>query len=467
MSPTHPTLELLRELGIPATAFDTPDAPELTRFATTHRLDIGALRSLAAQTNEAGRTVRSSGNVMCLRVDGGLILALRPAVHDDGGATEEILHEVRNAITAVAGWARIARREGGATLRADQALGAIEAAALVAMDASAPRATRARGGASERRGTVGERRGAIVAIGALVAQAMELVEPLAQERRVVVRHTVAPDLRVAMPRGAALSAITNLMKNAIEGSEAGDEVVVRASRSGATSASGTVEITVANPSSAPGVPQIGRSTKGAGRGVGLSVVAGVAQAAGGSLRFSRSAGGLLLATLRLPEPGALPAPSVEETAAQLARERPRHDGMISGTRPATRGREHDTSEQPIHQVLVVDDESSIRSLVTTALSISGVGAAAVAHPDELVGDRRVFELALVDLRLGELDGLEVARQLVAEGRVRKIALMTGAPVGQKPADVVAIVRKPFDLDELQNRIAEWIADDGPRVARAR
>jgi CheY-like chemotaxis protein len=443
---------MLIELGIPAIELGSAEDPEIERFAVSHGLDVGALRSLAAQTLEQGREVRASGNVVCLRQDGVLVMALRapsPARgHDDGRASEEILHEVRNAITAVAGWARIARQEGGATVRADQALGAIEAAALVAMDAAAHR---------DHRGAIGARP---VAIGALVAQARELLEPLARERKVALQESVAPELRVAIPRASALSAISNLIKNAIEASQPGDEVMIRASRTGGRGR-GTVEITVANPSPS-GVPRIGRSSKGPGRGVGLSVVSGIAEAAGGSLRFSRGAGGLLLASLRLPEPGAATEPSVEEVTAQLSRDRARHDGMVSGTRPAARARDESGA-----RVLVVDDEHSIRSLVTTALSLAGIAAVAVAVPDEIADDGHVFELALVDLRLGDLDGLEVARQLQADGKVRRVVLMTGAPIGQKPADVLAIVRKPFDLDELQSRIAEWTAEGLPNVARAR
>jgi len=441
----------LQQLGLSVTFLPQPgtDASltQVAAFAEQEGLDPASIEALLIEAFELGSASSVDGRVGCLYTADGAIVAVRDA------AIDAALHEVRNAVTGVAGWARIARREGGATARADDALAAIEAASMVAIEAASiePRAE-----LQTRERRTPERRAAVAV---LIAQARELIEPLAQERDVRVESSAPAELRVALTRSELLSALSNLLKNAIEGSERGDRVSIGATRQG-----GHISITVENPARGAALPIIGKTSKGIGRGIGLGVVARVARQAEGSLAFSFGAHDAMVATLTLPdaEPRRLATgkpskPAAAIPAERVARDRGRAGGLASGTRPRARA---------TTQVLVLDDESSIRGLVTTALSLSGISAVGIGGPAELPKEG-TFELALVDLRLGEYDGLVVARDLVASGRVRRIVLMTGAPVGQRPHDVLAIVRKPFDLDELAARIAEWTAQEPTPVRRAR
>ncbi len=442
-------VRFLEQLGLRVAFVPRPGTDacreQVAAFCQQEGLDAEAVEALIVESFEEGTASSIDGRLACLYASDGVIVAARDATMDAA------LHEVRNAVTGVAGWARIARREGGATARADDALAAIEAAAMVAIDAAsiatddAP-ATKAAPRAADRRASVA----------VLITQARELVEPLAQERGVRLEVSAPAELRVGVTRSELLSALSNLLKNAIEASRRGERVLIGASRE-----RDGIAIRVENPAHGASAPVIGRTSKGAGRGIGLTLVDRIARRAEGSLAFTVSAGAMV-ATLSLPDGEPRSRATTRKPASvipteRVSRERVRPAGVASGTRPRARA---------TTQVLVLDDETSIRGLVTTALSLSGISAIGAGGPAE-VPTEGTFDLALVDLRLGEHDGLAIARDLVASGRVRRIALMTGAPVGQRPHDVLAIVRKPFDLDELAARIAEWTAPEPAPLRRAR
>jgi signal transduction histidine kinase len=471
MSDRGSIVSFLSQLGLGAEFVrDTTEVRPLAEaFALREGLDPVALAELIERAFVEGNTASFDGRVACLRVPDGVVVALR----DPALATT--LHEVRNAITAVAGWARIARQEGGATARADKALVAIEAAALVAMDAAAAGTTRPSDAPISEEPLPKARP---LSVGALLSQALSLVEPMARERNVALRESAPPDLRVALTRGELLSAISNLLKNAIEACHPGDEVAV-----GAMRVLDTIEIEVTNPSHGAPLPSVGRSSKGTGRGIGLRVVSNVAKKGGGELLFEGRAD-TMVARLRLPE--AAPNETRDRRAQvgsieRVVRPRVRGPALASGTRLAARGfdRESDDATGPIAlagspgSVLVMDDEHAIRDLVTTALGLSGISALGASGPEDLATEpHRTFELALVDLRLGDRDGLAVARQLVKDGWARRVVIMTGAPLGTKPADVLAVVRKPFDLDELTESVTLWATPNttpglAPRARRTR
>jgi NtrC-family two-component system response regulator AlgB len=77
-------------------------------------------------------------------------------------------------------------------------------------------------------------------------------------------------------------------------------------------------------------------------------------------------------------------------------------------------------------VLVIDDEKNIRT--TLSLCLEGIGCAVTAVPSADVAiaalGRQAFDLVFLDLRLGEIDGLEVLPQLLAERPELTIVMMT-------------------------------------------
>jgi two-component system OmpR family response regulator len=112
-----------------------------------------------------------------------------------------------------------------------------------------------------------------------------------------------------------------------------------------------------------------------------------------------------------------------------------------------------------HRILVVDDEGSLRDLVTTALEF--VGHEVTVAVDGLDALAKVPEVApdliVLDVNMPHVDGIEVCRRLRADGDTTPVIFLTARDT---PADVVeglAVggddhVAKPFHLQVLIARI---------------
>jgi two-component system response regulator PilR (NtrC family) len=107
------------------------------------------------------------------------------------------------------------------------------------------------------------------------------------------------------------------------------------------------------------------------------------------------------------------------------------------------------------RVLVVDDERSMRDFLKILLSRRGyetVTAQGGAEAIEMLG-QSAFDLALVDLRMPEVDGLTVLREARACGLSTQIVMMTAYATTQTALDAMKLgaydyVTKPFKVDEL-------------------
>src|SRR5688572_485908 len=110
-------------------------------------------------------------------------------------------------------------------------------------------------------------------------------------------------------------------------------------------------------------------------------------------------------------------------------------------------------------VLVVEDEADIRTIVATVLRESGHRVTLAADgPIALAQIRaRMFDAALIDVRLPTLDGLTLFRQLRQLAPATDVIIMTGHG---NVADAVAALKegaldylsKPLEVDELAVRL---------------
>ena len=84
---------------------------------------------------------------------------------------------------------------------------------------------------------------------------------------------------------------------------------------------------------------------------------------------------------------------------------------------------------PKPRVLVVDDEPSFLSFVGDALSALGYPVAVAARPSEALkrAAESAFEVAVLDLNLPEMGGLELARRLRALSPDLQVIILTGNP----------------------------------------
>ncbi|HJR97260.1 MAG TPA: response regulator transcription factor [Actinomycetota bacterium] len=111
------------------------------------------------------------------------------------------------------------------------------------------------------------------------------------------------------------------------------------------------------------------------------------------------------------------------------------------------------------RVLVVDDESNITDLVTTALRYEGFEVASAHDGREALAAVESFrpDLMVLDVMLPDVDGFEVQRRLLDRGRPTPVVFLTARDSTEDKVRGLTIggddyVTKPFSLDELVARI---------------
>jgi two-component system, OmpR family, KDP operon response regulator KdpE len=109
-------------------------------------------------------------------------------------------------------------------------------------------------------------------------------------------------------------------------------------------------------------------------------------------------------------------------------------------------------------ILVVDDEPQITRVLKTSLSSRGYGIRTAADGEEALQTRKEWapDLIVTDLRMPNMDGLELCRRVRSESRIPIIVLSVK---GEEKIKVEALdagaddyVTKPFSMNELVARI---------------
>ncbi len=191
-----------------------------------------------------------------------------------------------------------------------------------------------------------------------------------------------------------------------------------------------------------------------GKGFGLSGAYSIVDRHGGEITVQSEPGKGAVFTVWLPlvaeaaEPlprsGRSAGPATAATAAPVA---------PSAPKPA-----------PGAKILVVDDSEEVREVLRELLSRHGYTV--VTSPDGESGlvelESRTFDLAMVDLGLPGISGLEVANRLKARWPSTQVALMTGYGDRMGPEDAHAkgvdfVLAKPFSLDQLRSVVDHALA----------
>ncbi|MBK5188132.1 MAG: response regulator [Gemmatimonadaceae bacterium] len=169
---------------------------------------------------------------------------------------------------------------------------------------------------------------------------------------------------------------------------------------------------------------------GSGTGLGLAMVLGVVQQAGGQIQVRSSRGEGTAITLYLP--------------------------TVSGLAPGLAARPQ-TARRGTGRILVVDDEEGVRTVLQRLLrrvgyEVDAVGDAATALAMLSVSPDR-FDLVLSDILMPEKTGLELASELIEAKMPVSIVLMTGfadsATVRVATETLkLPVLRKPFEVDQL-------------------
>ncbi len=126
-------------------------------------------------------------------------------------------------------------------------------------------------------------------------------------------------------------------------------------------------------------------------------------------------------------------------------------------------------EQPM-KILVIDDDRPVREVVGLALEDAGYDITTAESGEKglkLAKDIE-FDLVLSDIKMPGMNGVEVAKSLIASNYDGGIILMTAYP-GEYSEDSVlsvginAYLKKPFKIDELL-RVTESVLSSKRRGA---
>jgi DNA-binding NtrC family response regulator len=113
------------------------------------------------------------------------------------------------------------------------------------------------------------------------------------------------------------------------------------------------------------------------------------------------------------------------------------------------------------RILIVDDDENIRKVLTTILEDEGYIVESVGTAKKAIAKTRkkFYNLALIDVRLPDMEGIELlTRMKDATPKMRKI-IITGYPTLQNAVEAVnrgadAYIIKPFDMKKTLRTIKE-------------
>lgn len=118
------------------------------------------------------------------------------------------------------------------------------------------------------------------------------------------------------------------------------------------------------------------------------------------------------------------------------------------------------------RILAVDDDPMVLDLIQDMLVDEyQVQATTDPHVALALLDREDFDLLLLDLGMPRMDGVEIIREVRARPRLSNLPIvLVSAYMGLRKRviglDVQAILRKPFELDDLHQTLHKVLTEHG-------
>lgn len=352
-----------------------------------------------------------------------------------------VSHEVANALSAIAGWAQVAR-ERPDKAPPEEALALIEKSAQVARDATQDLLRMVRHSNHERSRTD---------LSVVIRDVVRLLRPEAQSKRVRVRAEIDESSWVEGKRSQLFSIVWNLAHNAVQMVPPGGDVSIHAKPRGTL-----VELEVRD--NGPGMSESQRqhafdpyfTTRKEGTGLGLAIVRGTVESLGGRIRLDTSPGRGAQFRIQLPEAGVKRESELVPKPGRISRVMKPEDAQRT-------------------RVLVVEDDEGVRGLISTTLALNDVASTCVGSAAEALRCTGPFSAALLDLTLPDERGDILLGKLRERGLVTRAAIMSGAP---PPEDAdpnghpERWLRKPFEPTDLLVTIRELVESDDAKQTAA-
>jgi CheY-like chemotaxis protein len=178
---------------------------------------------------------------------------------------------------------------------------------------------------------------------------------------------------------------------------------------------------------------------GAGSGLGLSQVQGMARQAGGSVSIDSTPGKGTRVTLCLPR--AVANEDAGTTTGENRVDLPKHGAAGE-------------------LILVVDDDNAVRQVTVEMARDLGCDVAQASGGEQALAlvEKLTPKLILLDYAMPGMNGLQLARALRERGLTAPIALVTGyaelSETDVAAAELGGLLRKPFTIRELQGLLTQ-------------
>ena len=115
------------------------------------------------------------------------------------------------------------------------------------------------------------------------------------------------------------------------------------------------------------------------------------------------------------------------------------------------------------KILIIDDDDNIRKVLIAILEDEGYDVESVGTAKEAMErtKERFYNIALIDIRLPDMEGIELLTKIRdTTPKIRKV-ILTGYPTLQNAVDAVnkganAYILKPFDVGKVLKTIKEQL-----------
>jgi len=110
----------------------------------------------------------------------------------------------------------------------------------------------------------------------------------------------------------------------------------------------------------------------------------------------------------------------------------------------------------VEKILVVDDEQSLREVLSIMLKRTGYAVTSVADGEEAIEllNKDIFDLVITDLRMPKIDGMEVLKAAKSASPETVVLIITGFASADSGVEAMKqgaydYLTKPFQVDEVQ------------------